>query len=97
VKRLVGLLRSRTKQFAAVPGSWWRKLPEDAPLLHAARWKREIAALEAGDIHLCGRPFRWHHGEFVATLRYLSTLPGSGPYHRNPAWRDSREDRLVDV
>ena len=49
VKRLVGLLRSRTKQFAAVPGSWWRKLPEDAPLLHAARWKREIAALEAGD------------------------------------------------
>ena len=49
VKRLVGLLRSRTEQFAAVPGSWWRKLPEDVPLLHAARWKREIAALEAGD------------------------------------------------
>lgn len=49
VKRLVGLLRSQTDQFAALPGSWWRKLPEDAPLLNAERWKREITALMTED------------------------------------------------
>ena len=49
VKRLVGLLRSQTKQFANVSGSWWLKLPVDAPLLDAARWKQEIAALKVED------------------------------------------------
>ena len=49
VKRLVGLLRSQTKQFADLDGSWSRNLPEDAPLLDAARWKQEIAALKVED------------------------------------------------
>ena len=49
VKRVVGLLRSQTTKFSEVPSQWWRKLPEDAPLLDAGRWKREIAALNPED------------------------------------------------
>ena len=43
--RLVGLLRSQNPLFSALPGDWWRALPEDAPLLDGARWQRAIAAL----------------------------------------------------
>ena len=43
--RLVGLLRSQNPLFSALPGDWWRALPEDAPLLDGARWQRTIAAL----------------------------------------------------
>ncbi len=46
VKRLVGLLRSQTTKFSKLPSQWWRKLPEDAPLLDAGRWKQQIAALD---------------------------------------------------
>ena len=49
LKRVVGLLRAQTNKFAQLPSQWWRKLPEDAPLLDAARWKQEIAALDAQD------------------------------------------------
>lgn len=49
VKRAVGLLRSQTTKFSDVPSQWWRKLPEDAPLLDAARWKQEIATLNPED------------------------------------------------
>ncbi len=43
--RLVGLLRSQNPLFSALPGDWWRALPEDAPLLDATRWQRAIAGL----------------------------------------------------
>lgn len=43
--RLIGLLRSQNPLFSALPGDWWRALPEDAPLLDGARWQRAIAAL----------------------------------------------------
>ena len=49
LKRVVGLLRAQTNKFSQLPSQWWRKLPEDAPLLDAARWKQEIAALDAQD------------------------------------------------
>ena len=49
VKRVVGLLRSQTTKFSKLPSQWWRKLPEDAPLLDAGRWKQEIAALNPED------------------------------------------------
>ena len=35
--------------FLKLPSQWWRKLPEDAPLLDAGRWKQEIAALNPED------------------------------------------------
>jgi len=44
MKRLVGLLRSRSPAFADLPSDWWRTLPEDAPLLDAASWRKAIAA-----------------------------------------------------
>lgn len=43
--RLVALLRSQNPRFAPLPRDWWRLLPEDAPLLDAARWLTTIAAL----------------------------------------------------
>lgn len=43
--RLVALLRSHNPRFASLPSDWWRALPEDAPLLDAARWQRAIAGL----------------------------------------------------
>ncbi len=45
VVRLVALLRSLTKGFESLPGNWWHALPEDAPLLDAARWRRAFADL----------------------------------------------------
>ncbi len=56
VKRVVGLLRSQTSKFSEVPSQWWRKLPEDAPLLDAGRWKQEIAALSPEDFPDGGDP-----------------------------------------
>ena len=41
----MALLRSQNPRFAALPSDWWRALPEDAPLLDAARWQRAIAVL----------------------------------------------------
>lgn len=48
VTRLVALLRSRIPRFGSLPGDWWRALPDDAPLLDAARWKRAIDDVEVG-------------------------------------------------
>ena len=45
IVRLAALLRSRCKRFEALPGDWWRALPEGAPLLDAARWIKAIAEL----------------------------------------------------
>ena len=45
VTRLIALLRSQTSRFSTLPSDWWRALPEDAPLLDTARWKRAIASL----------------------------------------------------
>jgi hypothetical protein len=47
VIRLVALMRAQVSRFAAVPGDWWRGLPDEAPLLDAARWQRAIAALDS--------------------------------------------------
>lgn len=45
VVRLAALLRSRIQRFNALPGNWWQALPEGAPLLDAARWRRAIAKM----------------------------------------------------
>jgi len=45
--RFVALARSQTTHFKSLPSDWWRALPDDAPLLDAARWKRAISALKA--------------------------------------------------
>ena len=47
--RFVALLRSQNPRFAPLPRDWWRGLPEDAPLLDAARWSRAVAALTLDD------------------------------------------------
>ena len=47
IVRFVGLLRSHTTRFEALPNDWWRALPDDAPLLDAARWVRLIESLTA--------------------------------------------------
>jgi len=47
VTRLMALLRSRIARFGSLPGDWWRALPDDAPLLDAARWNRAIDDLTA--------------------------------------------------
>lgn len=47
VMRLMALLRPRIARFESLPGDWWRGLPDDAPLLNAARWKRAIDGLTA--------------------------------------------------
>ena len=49
VVRFVALLRSQCKRFNALPGDWWRALPEGAPLLDAARWTKAITTLSPGD------------------------------------------------
>jgi hypothetical protein len=49
VKRLVALLRSQSTAFAELPSAWWSHLPEDAPLLDSAQWKRAIARLAVTD------------------------------------------------
>jgi hypothetical protein len=56
LKRTVGLLRAQTTKFSSLPSQWWRKLPEDAPLLNAERWKNEIAALDPEDYPDSGDP-----------------------------------------
>jgi hypothetical protein len=43
--RLIALLRSQNPDFRIVPGTWWRALPEDAPLLDAAAWRDVLAAM----------------------------------------------------
>ncbi|MDO8434131.1 MAG: PD-(D/E)XK nuclease family protein [Candidatus Binatus sp.] len=43
--RLIALLRSQSPRSSSLPGDWWRALPENAPLLDAARWRRAISAL----------------------------------------------------
>lgn len=48
VVRLAALLRSQTRKFKPLAGDWWRALPEDAPLLDAARWRRAFAGLTPG-------------------------------------------------
>lgn len=45
VVRLAALLRSRNQRFNTLPGNWWQALPEGAPLLDAARWRRAIAKM----------------------------------------------------
>ena len=45
IVRLVALLRSQSKAFEFLPGNWWHVLPEDAPLLDAARWLRAFENL----------------------------------------------------
>lgn len=47
VMRLVALLRISSARFGAMPGDWWRALPEDAPLLDAERWKQAFDRLDA--------------------------------------------------
>lgn len=65
--RLVALLRSQNPRFSALPGDWWRALPEDAPLLDAARWQRAIAAL-AHDGFSDGADHRALLSEIVETV-----------------------------
>ena len=43
IVRLVALLRGQCKRFESVPGTWWRALPEGAPLLDVPRWMRALA------------------------------------------------------
>jgi PD-(D/E)XK nuclease superfamily len=43
--RLIALLRSQNSDFRIVPGTWWRALPEDAPLLDAASWRDVLPAM----------------------------------------------------
>jgi hypothetical protein len=47
MRRFIGLLRSEIPRFSALPGQWWRALPEDAPLLDTAGWRRAIAVFTA--------------------------------------------------
>ena len=65
--RFVALLRSQCRRFNALPGDWWRALPEGAPLLDAARWTRAIAALSPGDFS-DGKDHRPLLEEIVETL-----------------------------
>jgi PD-(D/E)XK nuclease superfamily len=44
--RLVALLRSYNPDYKIVPGSWWRTLPEDAPLLDAASWRDVLPTIK---------------------------------------------------
>lgn len=48
--RVVALVRSQTTRFKSLPGDWWRSLPEDAPLLDAARWERAISTLKVENV-----------------------------------------------
>ena len=65
--RFVALLRSQCRRFNALPGDWWRALPEGAPLLDAARWTRAIAALSPGDFS-DGKDHQPLLGEIIETL-----------------------------
>ena len=48
VTRLVALLRTHNQRYSSLPGAWWQQLPEEAPLLDAARWHRAIDAMPPG-------------------------------------------------
>ncbi len=50
VVRFVALVRSQTTRFKSLPSDWWRALPDDAPLLDAARWERAISTLKAENV-----------------------------------------------
>lgn len=65
--RFVSLLRSLNQHFAALPGNWWRALPEDAPLLSAERWRSGIAALTPASFS-DGTDHRALLGEIIDTL-----------------------------
>jgi hypothetical protein len=45
MKRVVALLRSENPRFSNLPSQWWRALPERAPMLDIASWRRAIAGL----------------------------------------------------
>jgi hypothetical protein len=45
ITRLVALLRTHNPGYKNLPGTWWRQLPEGAPLLDAARWNSAIDAI----------------------------------------------------
>jgi hypothetical protein len=47
VRRLLSLVRGMTAATARLPAEWHRPLPQDAPLLDAARWTEAIAAVTA--------------------------------------------------
>ena len=49
VVRLAALLRTQNQRFNTLPGNWWQALPDGAPLLDAARWRRAIADLGGPD------------------------------------------------
>ena len=68
IVRFVALLRTQCKRFAALPGDWWRALPETAPLLDSARWKRAMAALTP-DHFSDGKDHRALLEEIIETLR----------------------------
>ena len=40
---------SQNKRYEDLPGNWWQALPEGAPLLDAARWRRAIADMDGPD------------------------------------------------
>ena len=66
--RFVALLRSQCRHFKALPGDWWRALPEEAPLLDATRWTRAIATLSPQDFS-DGNDHRPLLEEIIETLR----------------------------
>ena len=49
VVRLAALLRTQNQRFNTLPGNWWQALPDGAPLLDAARWRRAIADMGGPD------------------------------------------------
>ena len=49
VVRLAALLRTQNQRFNSLPGNWWQALPDGAPLLDAARWRRAIADMGVPD------------------------------------------------
>ena len=65
--RFVGLLRSQSGRFGALPADWSRPFREQAPLLDAARWTRAVSALAAEDFS-DGADYRSLLEEIVGTL-----------------------------
>ena len=66
VVRLAALLRSRNKRYEDLPGNWWQALPEGAPLLDAARWRRAI--MDVGGPDSSVGDYRPHLEEIIGTL-----------------------------
>ena len=65
--RLMALLRIQNPAFEIVPGDWWRTLPQDAPLLDAARWREVLGTLPDDDTEI-GEPTKQLLREIVDTL-----------------------------